>query len=81
MGKTILANSSISFEFSVVCLKQTGDIPKLRLVGGIPVSVRPSSSSPASSYLRYCSLTLPTVQLALKQIETISGPGCTTAQR
>ena len=72
MEKTSLANSSISFEFSVGCLKQTGDIP---------VSVHPTSSSPAFSYFRYCTLTLPTDQPALKQTETISGPGCAPVEQ
>ena len=66
------------FKFYVVCLKQTGDIPKSQLVGSIPVSVRPTSSSPTFSYLR---LTLPTVQPGLKQTETIGAPGCTPVQQ
>ena len=81
MGITRLAKLSMSFKFSVVCLKLTEDIPKSQLVGGIPVSVRLTSSSPTLSYLKYRSLTLPTVQPGLEQTEIIGGPKCTPAQQ
>ena len=43
--------------------------------------MHPTSSSPVFSYLRYHTLTLPTVKPALKQNETVSGPGCAPVQK
>ena len=73
IGNTRLANSSTKVSSVFEYEKQTGDIPNSQLVGGIPVSVRPTSSSSANSYFGYLSLTLPMVYTALRHTETISG--------
>ena len=53
MRKKRLAKPSLSFKFSVVHLKQTGDVTKSQLVDGIPIgfeiSFFDSASSPTSS--------------------------------
>ena len=60
---------------SFVGAKNTGDIPNCVDSGEIPVSVLPTSSSPASPYFKYRSFTFPKDHPALKHTLTTGGPG------